>query len=74
MQTFFDRWSQLDLQKRKTLRREITTQCRVEVATFYTWLQKKNIPSPQNRTTIARIMGVPELDLFPDTAIINHLN
>lgn len=74
MQTFFERFRNLNLAERRQLRKQIEQGCGVETTTFYSWLQRGNIPSPQNRTTIARIMGVPELDLFPDTAIINQLN
>lgn len=54
-----------DSAAKKRFREKVIEDCRIVYPTFYSWLQRNQVP-PLAREKIAEIAGKPENELFPE--------
>jgi hypothetical protein len=60
----------------KEIRHQVISRCKIKKSTFYTWLERDNIPDPKALAIITEIMEDYQLQLCNQTldtiGIINH--
>ena len=66
MGNFFDYLETLPPNEKKALRKRIVKACFIEQSTWYSWMQRHNIPRPAQKL-IALELGQPMEELFPET-------
>lgn len=53
----------------KELRHRIIKECKIRKPTFYSWLQRSNIPDKKSQVIISEILNQPKEILFPQTLL-----
>jgi hypothetical protein len=64
--TFFEYYDNLPTKfDQKQLRYSIITNCKISKHTFYSWLDRQNIPDEKSRLIISELLDRPLNQLFP---------
>ena len=50
----------------KELRHRVIRECKIKNSTFYSWLQRGNVPDEKNQKIIAELLDQPVEILFPE--------
>ena len=67
--TFFDYYRNIsDKGQKRAFRKRIIDVCKIEHATFYSWMHRNKVPALA-QSVIAEIMQKPQNELFPKNEI-----
>jgi len=67
---FFTYYRTLPTRKdQKYLRHAILKECKIAKPTFYSWMERNDVPDEKNRLIIASILDQPLKTLFPQKTI-----
>lgn len=67
MESFIEFYKSLKTRKaQKIMRERVIEACEIENSTFYSWLQRGDVPVGKNRERICEVYGVPMEIFFPE--------